>query len=243
MDMGTTCNIMSIEKLNKLIPDEKLWPSNTKLHFYNGSYMKPLGVYPMYAKRKDKQLKLRFEIVTARVTRQPLLSTNPYEILGLITIHNDEQSEASGTHHVMNFSNTDASTDLILEEFKDVFEGLGCLPGEVHLECDPRTKPVQHTPRKVPIATKGKLREKIDHMEAAGIIKKVVTPTEWISSKVAIIKPGKLRICIDPNDLNKALKRNHYLMPTIEDILPSLAKAKVFSVLDAKDGFHQICLD
>ena len=60
---------------------------------------------------------------------------------------------------------------------------------------------------------------------------------------VAIRKPGKLRICIDPKDLNEALKRNYYPMPTIEDILPSLAKAKVFSVLDAKDGFHQIRLD
>ena len=221
MDTGTTCNIMSIENLNKLIPDAQLWPSNTKLHFYDGSYMKPLGVYSMYAKHKDKQLKLRFEIVTTRVTRQPLLSTNTCEKLGLITIHNDEQSEASGTHREMNFSNTDASTDPILEEFKDVFEGLGCLPGKVHLECDHRIKPVQHTPRNVPIATKEELREKIDHMEAAGIIKKVVTPTEWISSMVAVRKPGKLRICIDPKDLNKALKRNHYLMPTIEDILPS----------------------
>ena len=143
MDMGTTCNIMSIENLNKLISDAKLRPSNTKLHFYDGSYMKPLGVYSMYAKHKDKQLKLRFEIVTTRVTKQPLLSTNTCEKLGLITIHNDEQSEASGsTHRQMNLSNTDASTDPMLEEFKDVFEGHGCLPGKVHLECDHRIKPV-----------------------------------------------------------------------------------------------------
>ena len=128
--------------------------------------MEPLGVYSMYAKHKNKQLKLHFEIVTTRVTRQPLLSTNTCEKLGLITIHN-EQSEASGTHRKMNFSNTDASTDPILEEFKDVFEGLGCLPGKVYLEYDHRIKPVQHTPRKVPIATKEELREKIDHMEAA----------------------------------------------------------------------------
>ena len=60
---------------------------------------------------------------------------------------------------------------------------------------------------------------------------------------VAIRKPWKLRICIEPKDLNKALKRNHYLMPTIEDILPSLANVKVFSVLDDKDGFDQVRLD
>ena len=32
-------------------------------------------------------------------------------------------------------------------------------------------------------------------------------------------------------------------MPTLEGILPTLAKAKLFTVLDAKDGFHQVKLD
>ena len=54
---------------------------------------------------------------------------------------------------------------------------------------------------------------------------------------------GKLSTCIGPKDLNKALKRNHYYIKTLDDISPNLAKAKVFSVLDAKDGYHQIELD
>ena len=33
-------------------------------------------------------------------------------------------------------------------------------------------------------------------------------PTDWISSLVAVKKPGKLRTCIGPEDLNKTLKRN-----------------------------------
>ena len=69
------------------------------------------------------------------------------------------------------------------------------------------------------------------------MIKKVTTPTDWISSMLTVKKPGKLRICIDPRDLNKAIKRSHYIMPTLEDILPNLANVKVFSVLDAKEGF------
>ena len=37
------------------------------------------------------------------------------------------------------------------------------------------------------------------------------TPTDWVSSLVVVKKPnGKLKICIDPKPLNKALKRNHY---------------------------------
>ena len=46
-----------------------------------------------------------------------------------------------------------------------------------------------------------------------------------------------------PGPLNKALRRSHYQMPTVEEILPELAKAKIFSVLDAKDGYWQEQLD
>jgi hypothetical protein len=43
--------------------------------------------------------------------------------------------------------------------------------------------------------------------------------------------------------LNKALKRNHYPHPDIEDLLPNLAKSKVFSVVDEKNGFWHAQLD
>ena len=55
---------------------------------------------------------------------------------------------------------------------------------------------------------------------------------------IAVRRPGKLRLCIDPKDLNKAINRPHYPLPTIEDILP-----KVFFVRDAQKGFWQIELD
>ena len=49
-------------------------------------------------------------------------------------------------------------------------------------------------------------------------------------------------ICIDPRDLNKAVKRCYYPMPTIEVIVARLPRAKIFSVLDAKSGFWQVKL-
>ena len=58
-----------------------------------------------------------------------------------------------------------------------------------------------------------------------------------------VVKPNKLRICIDPKDLNKALKRSHYPLPTIDEVLPQLTKAKVFSILDAKNGFWHVRMD
>ena len=73
--------------------------------------------------------------------------------------------------------------------------------------------------------------------------KKVNEPTPWLSSTVTIIKPGKIRICIDPRDLNKAILHLKYQMPTLKEVLPKLANAKLFSAIDAKDGFHQVKLD
>lgn len=62
-------------------------------------------------------------------------------------------------------------------------------------------------------------------MEELGVITKVTNPTKWISNMVVA---GKIRVCLDPSSLNKALCRTHYQMPTIEEILPSLAKVKIF---------------
>ena len=65
-----------------------------------------------------------------------------------------------------------------------------------------------------------------------------------MSSLVVSEKPNrKLGVCINPQHLNEALKRSHYLFPVIQDILPELTNVKVFSKADLKDGFLQIQLD
>ena len=48
---------------------------------------------------------------------------------------------------------------------------------------------------------------------------------------------------LDPRDLNQAIQRSHYPLPTLEDVATRLTDARVFSVLDAKSGFWQIKLD
>lgn len=53
----------------------------------------------------------------------------------------------------------------------------------------------------------------------------------------------QVRVCVDLKHLNKAVKTERYILPTLEDIAPNLAGAKVFSTLDASCGFWQIPLD
>ena len=76
------------------------------------------------------------------------------------------------------------------------------------------------------------------------VIKPVDTQTDWVSSLVVVKKPiGKLRVCIDPKPLDKALKRSHYPLLVIDDLLLDLSKAKVFSICEVKNGFCHVELD
>ncbi|KAL7849545.1 hypothetical protein SRHO_G00211680 [Serrasalmus rhombeus] len=76
------------------------------------------------------------------------------------------------------------------------------------------------------------------------IIAKIDEPTQWVNPFVIVEKTnGNLRICLDPRDLNTAVMREHYQLPTVEEITCRLAKAKYFSVLDASSGFWQLKLD
>lgn len=56
-------------------------------------------------------------------------------------------------------------------------------------------------------------------MEKLGVIRKAEEPTEWMSSLVVVEKPnGKVRLCLDPQDLNNAIQREHYPMQTVEEV-------------------------
>ena len=118
------------------------------------------------------------------------------------------------------------------------------MPGKVHLQVDKTVTPVVMPPRRVPLSVKDRSKEELERLEKLGYIVPVVQPTEWVSSLVTVHKPnGKIRVCIDPLHLNKALKRGHYPLPQLDDVLPCMSQAKVFTKADCKEGFLQIELD
>ena len=101
-----------------------------------------------------------------------------------------------------------------------------------------------HPPRKIPLSIKGKLEAELQRLTELEIVEPVSKTTKWVSSMVTAPKSnGDIRICIDPKDLKSALQRSHYPIPTLDDILPRLNKAKVFSTVDLKCGFWQVRLD
>ena len=77
-----------------------------------------------------------------------------------------------------------------------------------------------------------------------GVITKVSEPTDWVSSLVYSRRSsGKIRICLDPKDLNTAIKRPHYPTPTLDETTHKLSGATIFSKLDARAGYWSVHLD
>ena len=113
-----------------------------------------------------------------------------------------------------------------------------------HITIDPAVPPVIHPPHTLPIALKEKLDQELKRMVKLGIIKPVHEPTDWVNSLVVVEKPnGKLRICLDPKDLKKAIKRHHFHVPTTEEILASMSNAHLFTTLDASNAYWQSEVD
>ena len=137
----------------------------------------------------------------------------------------------------------------ILDIYSDGFTGIGKFPGLPYkFQLKPNAKPTRHAPRKVPIHLQDAFHEVIRNLEKLGILEETKDVTEWVNSFVIVEKkipidsnnshsPGhsmnkKLRICLDPRDLNEALEREPYYTHSIEDIMGKFHGMTRFTITD-----------
>ena len=130
--------------------------------------------------------------------------------------------------------------EYLLREYSDVFKGIGTLPGgSYYIQVKEDYKPLKHPPRQVAWNLKSAHKAELKRLVELNIIKEIQEYTEWINSIVLVKKPdGSLRLCLDPKDLNKAIKHNQWYNRMIDDVLPELINLKYFSLLDAKSGYR-----
>ncbi|KAK2724370.1 hypothetical protein QYM36_001023 [Artemia franciscana] len=128
------------------------------------------------------------------------------------------------------------------EKYKSLFEGIGRLEGECNIHLKDGSIPTVYPARRVE-TLKDKLQDELNRMERDRIIEKVTEPKEWVNSMVMIEKKnGTVRLCIDPLDHNKCIKRPYYPIPTLEDVTAKLHGAKVFSQMNARSGYWSLVL-
>ena len=136
------------------------------------------------------------------------------------------------------------STDDLMREFPDRFTGIGKFPGEYKIWLCPDAHLVIHAPRKCLIALHPKVKEYLAKMEALGVITHVDQPTDWVSSITYVQKAkGKLCLCLDLRDLNRAICHDHHKMPTVEEVAHEFANLHYFPKLNAHHGYWSIVLD
>lgn len=125
-----------------------------------------------------------------------------------------------------------------IEERKQLGKIKGIL---VDIPIKDNAKAVQQPYRRVPAPLEKIVDEKISDLLAEGIIEKVES-SKWISPLVVVPKDNgnDARICVDMRRANEVVAREKHPLPTIEDFLPELGEAKVFSKIDVKSAFHQV---
>lgn len=234
LDSGATVNVCDISTLKKVFGKKiEIKKSRTTIRCFGGSKIKPIGEVVLAVASKNAKCDLIFQVVDNKSDgkEMPLLSAESCERLSLVQLMAD----------VKLMGNLDKAQG-ILDTYKDVFKGIGCLEGECSLSVNPDVQPVKQKPRRIPVPLRGEVKEKLDELVRNQIIAKETGPTDWISNLVVVKTPKKLRLCLDPLHLNRALRRTEYEIPTIESLTPELSGARYFSVVDTKDGFWNIKL-
>ena len=162
------------------------------------------------------------------------------------TLHTDAlgTTETQSPPHV-SIREGNNELESILMRHKDLFDSrqVGLMSGYTyHIKLKDDAIPVVHAPRRVPFALKDQVEAELQRMQDLGVIVKVEGPTDWVNSMVIVKKPVGLRICLDPTDLNRHIRREHTALPTPDETLAKLKNAKFFSKVDMKNGYWQIPL-
>ena len=135
----------------------------------------------------------------------------------------------------------------ILSQYSGCFEGIRCFPGDLYkFHLKPDYKPARHAPRKVPVHLETAFKEEIKSLVQQGILEEVKEHTDWVNSNVIVKKDTgnhhssnhtvkkKLRICLDPRDLNEALEREPYHTRSVDEITAKLQGMTVFTIANFK---------
>jgi hypothetical protein len=192
INTGAQINAMSLKSFNRIADKPALRPTTIMVKPYGlRQPPKPAGVATLSLVYHDRRLDADFLVID---TQDPtLLGLDACLRLGIVHI---DAVDAS------------SSTIAVIEQYANIFTGVGCVPGEHHISVDKSVPPVIHASRKIPLSLRLKVHQQLNEMERLGIIVKRTEPTKWVNSLTIVEKKGgKLRICLDPRQLNQAIRR------------------------------------
>jgi len=228
IDTGASVNLLPERSVPKT---STISPTSKQLTMWNGTKLLPVGVCRVRLKNPRNRKNYSVEFVVVKENLMPLIGLSAAQQMRLVTINEHN------LHRV--------ATVMLSDDFADVFDkDIGTLQGEVNLQTDETVIPTVMPARRIPIAVRPKLEEELNRLVKLGVIAPVEEPTPWVNQIViAEKKSGELRICLDPRELNKALMRERFTLPVLDDVLHELKDSRVFTKADLSQGYWHVVLD
>ena len=243
IDTGAEANSIPLRTWEKIVKRPSLSNSNIVLRSFGGSIVSHAGVASVQLAVGSTTAAA--EVFVTHGDTVPILGLKSCTELGLVQ---PGDNASVGLHHaqvsVVTCEGDPITMETLEEEYTIAFTGEGNYPEEYHITLVDHPQCTIDAPRRVAHCLKVPLKAKLDELVSKGVIAKQDGPTDWVHSLViAQKKDGSLRLCLDPKSLNACIRREHFQIPTFEDISAELSGKKLFSILDQKDSYWQICLD
>ncbi|GJT34453.1 putative reverse transcriptase domain-containing protein [Tanacetum coccineum] len=140
----------------------------------------------------------------------------------------------------------DTCYDVKLADGKVVFpEELPGLPPprqvEFRIDLIPGAAPVARAPYRLAPSEMKELSKQLQELSEKGFIRPSSSP--WGALVLFVKKKdGSFRMCIDYQELNKLTIKNRYPLPRIDDLFDQLQGSSVYSKIDLRSGYHQLCI-
>jgi len=240
-DCGLLINILPKE----LIGNCNLAPTSKALVMWNKTEFTPLSTTRIIIPNPLNRKKYSVEFVVVMGKPTPLIGARAAQHMKLPTIHCNNFKSVPAPKRNDAIVHQLLTVQQVITQYPKVFKHqLQRFPGVVMIEVDANVQPVVTPTRRIPPTLKEKFKKEIDRLKNLGVITPMDKSTPWVSNVVVVTKKsGALRICIDLRPLNAALKHERYQLPFLEDILPELGQAKVFSTVDLRSGYWHCILD
>lgn len=116
------------------------------------------------------------------------------------------------------------------------------MPGvKVRFSVDKTVPPTKSAYYNVPAAFREGARNRLHEMEARGIIEEVTSAPNWISGMSAVAK-GKndFRLVVNMRAPNRAINREYFRLPLLEEMRVKLHGSRYFSKLDLSNAFYHL---
>ena len=172
VDSGASCNVMP----RKLLPkDTVITKADLKLTSYSKTNLEVLGLAKISLRNPKNKKKYQAEFAVIDEDNTPLLGSAAAQQMKLITVQHENILQVDD--NVVPKDNYQGLTmENITETYRDVFKGLGCMEGKLHLEVDETIPPTVMPPHRVSLTVKDRLKEELARLENANVIKRVEEP-------------------------------------------------------------------